>query len=263
LDEQRPDAVRILDWPHAVGYLAQVAHARYGVDTGESKAWLASQRETLLHGDPQVVLARLRGLQEDLTLQAGDGPAPAALPVVTESLDYLQKRAEQLRYAAFRAAGYPIGSGAVESANKLVVEFRLKGAGMHWALPHVNPLVALRSMACSDRWEEGWPQLSRQWRREARAATLARRRRRQATRAALAQEHAPGAPARPAPLAVAPPAPTSLLAVLPADLARAAAAPATPAPTVRLHRRHPHRPAATHPWRAPFLARRSRAVPEI
>jgi hypothetical protein len=46
-------------------------------------------------------------------------------------LEYLEKRREQIRYAEFEAQGYPIGRGVVESANKLMVEARLKGAGMH------------------------------------------------------------------------------------------------------------------------------------
>jgi hypothetical protein len=35
-----------------------------------------------------------------------------------------------IRYASFRAQGSPIGSGSVESANKLVVQSRMKQAGM-------------------------------------------------------------------------------------------------------------------------------------
>jgi hypothetical protein len=260
LAEQCPAAVRILDWPHAVGYLAKVARALYGADTTESKAWLAAQKETLLHGDPQVVLAKLRGLQEDLAGQAADDqPPPPALGVVTDSLDYLAARADQLRYAVFRAAGYPIGSGAVESANKLLAEARLKGAGMHWALGHVNPLLALRSLACSDRWEEGWPQLSTQWRAAARAVTQARRRQRQAARkaarqtaadlAALATVHATppphAAPALPAP----PPVQTT-------------AQTATPVPPPR-RTRASRRPAANHPWRQQFLHRAPRPHPEM
>jgi hypothetical protein len=68
-----------------------------------------------------------------------------------DSLAYLEKRRAMITYAQFQAQGYPIGSGSVESANKLVVESRLKGAGMPWARPPVNPLVALHAMACSDR----------------------------------------------------------------------------------------------------------------
>jgi len=56
-----------------------------------------------------------------------------------------------MQYATFQQQGFPIGSGIVESANKTVVEVRLKGAGMHWDRRHVNPLLALRTVACVDR----------------------------------------------------------------------------------------------------------------
>src|SRR5207244_11614820 len=60
----------------------------------------------------------------------------------------------------FQALGFPIGSGAVESANKLGVEARLKGAGMRWAPAHVDPMLALRGLACNDRWDETWPAIA-------------------------------------------------------------------------------------------------------
>ena len=50
---------------------------------------------------------------------------------VNDHLAYLVKRVDQMAYPPFQAAGWPIGSGIVESANKLVVEARLKGAGMY------------------------------------------------------------------------------------------------------------------------------------
>jgi hypothetical protein len=55
--------------------------------------------------------------------------------------------------------GYPIGFGCVESANKLVVESRLKQAGMRWARQNIDPMLGLRNIACNDRWDEAWPQL--------------------------------------------------------------------------------------------------------
>ena len=60
---------------------------------------------------------------------------------------------------------------------------------MHWALVHVNPLLALRGMACSDRWEEAWPQLVHQWRAQARTTVLAHRQRYRAARQ-VAQDQA-------------------------------------------------------------------------
>ena len=62
---------------------------------------------------------------------------------ITGNYAYLKKREKQIQYPTFQAQGWPIGSGIVESGNKLVVEARLKGAGMHWAEQHVNPMLAL------------------------------------------------------------------------------------------------------------------------
>jgi hypothetical protein len=42
----------------------------------------------------------------------------------------------------------------VESGNKLVVEVRLKGSGMHWAEQHVNPMLALCNIICIRRWKK-------------------------------------------------------------------------------------------------------------
>ncbi|WP_220210727.1 hypothetical protein [Reticulibacter mediterranei] len=59
-----------------------------------------------------------------------------------------------MQYPRFRRDGWPIGSGMVESANKNIVEARLKGPGMHWQGNYVNPMLALRNAVCNDRWQE-------------------------------------------------------------------------------------------------------------
>jgi hypothetical protein len=87
LDLHRPDAVRILDWSHAVGYLAAAARAVFGAETDAMIAWLAAQREALYAGDPQVVLDTLRTLRDELRAQTSvDHPSPA-LGVVSDSFD--------------------------------------------------------------------------------------------------------------------------------------------------------------------------------
>jgi len=73
-----------------------------------------------------------------------------------------------MQYPQFQAQGWPIGSGIVESGNKLVVEARMKGSGMHWAEAHVNPMLALRNVICSDRWKQEWPKIEARLRQQAR-----------------------------------------------------------------------------------------------
>jgi hypothetical protein len=154
LDLHRPDAVRVLDFPHAVGYLATAAKSAFGAATPAAAGWLAEQAHELKHGDPVLVLGALEGLP--VATAPDPGAAAAAQDTAAE---YLGTRLDQIRYADFHAAGYPIGSGAGESGNKVVVEGRLKGAGMHWAPAHVDPMVALRTIEYSDRWEAVWPQI--------------------------------------------------------------------------------------------------------
>ena len=77
-------------------------------------------------------------------------------PTIQEKLTYLQKREAHMQYPTYQEAGWPIGSGSVESANKVVVEARLKGAGMRWGRHNVNPMLVLRNAVCNRRWHETW-----------------------------------------------------------------------------------------------------------
>lgn len=151
IDTHRPDAVRILDFPHAAQRIGQINQLIFDEDEGQ---WLNDQLHTLKHEGPSEVLAELARLQQDYPDQ----------PLISENLAYLEKRQAQMHYPTYQTQGWPIGSGSVESANKLVVEARLKGAGMHWSRPQVNPMLALRNIVCSDRWSEAWPQIAQRLR---------------------------------------------------------------------------------------------------
>lgn len=155
LDTHRPDAVRILDFAHAAQRLRAVADAVWG-DGEPAAIWAAEQRRELRDGDPVAVLAAIQALP----VAASADPALAA-QVQAEVLGYLGPRREQLQYATFQAQGLPIGSGIVESANKLVVAARLKGAGRRWAETNVNAMLALRGALCSARWTEAWRAIAR------------------------------------------------------------------------------------------------------
>jgi hypothetical protein len=153
----RPDAVRILDFPHAGEHIGQVGEFLYGEDTPQAQAWLKERLHRLKHEGPDDLFTELYQLQ----VQHPDAQA------VSGNLTYLKKRELQIQYPRFRADGWPIGSGIVESGNKLVVEARLKGSGMHWAEQHVNSMLALRNIVCSRRWKEDWPKIETRLRQRA------------------------------------------------------------------------------------------------
>ena len=168
IDHHRHDAVRILDFPHAAEYVSDIAQIVRCEEGEQQEVWRSEQLHALKHLGAQSLLETLRA-------EISQVPTNAEL---AGALAYLEKRASHMHYPTFQAEGWPIGSGAVESANKLVVEARLKGSGMHWSRDNVDPMLALRNIACNNRWDEAWPQITCFLRREARKKSAQRRRRR-------------------------------------------------------------------------------------
>ncbi len=214
IDHHRYDAVRILDFPHAAERLNAIAQTVWGEGSEQATAWFQEQRHCLKHEGPEAVLDDIRQLISE----------QEASSVLASHLNYLEKRVEHMRYPQFQAAGWPIGDGAVESGNKLVVEARLKGSGMHWARSNVNPMLALRNIVCSDRWEQAWPQITHMQRHQARLHQKQRR----------LQRLADNAPPPPPPTPVPTPKTTS---------------PQTQNPTQMSTPKQPWRPPDDHPWR--------------
>jgi hypothetical protein len=150
VDLHAPDAVRILDFAHARGYLAEIAELVREAGTKLPADWVESQCHQLKHQGPTTVL-------QDSSLLLQKHPD---VPDLQTKVNYLRKREQQMQYPLYQQLGWPLGSGSVESSHKSVVQARLKGAGMRWERSHVNPMLALRTQVCHDRWEQAWLQTS-------------------------------------------------------------------------------------------------------
>lgn len=148
IDLHRPDAVRILDFAHAAEYVSAIGELVRASGRHLPSTWLDGVLHRLKHDGPQRVLEHLRRLGE----RCHD-------PELDKKLRYLEARRDLMQYPTYQQAQWPIGSGLVESANKLVMQSRLKGPGMRWAPIHVNPMLALRTAVCNDRWTEAWHEI--------------------------------------------------------------------------------------------------------
>ena len=139
--------MRCASWTraHAAEYINEIGQAVRAAGGRLPATWLDGVLHRLKHQGPQRVLTHLAWLT-----------ARYPSPTMQENLTYLQKREAHMQYPTYQAAGWPIGSGSVESANKLVVEARLKGAGMRWGRQNVNPMLVLRNGVCNRRWHETW-----------------------------------------------------------------------------------------------------------
>jgi len=68
---------------------------------------------------------------------------------------YLLKNADRLDYPTYKARGWPIPSGPMESFCKQLGQ-RLKGPGMRWSIRNINPMAALVSLWSNEEWDTHW-----------------------------------------------------------------------------------------------------------
>jgi len=135
------ERVEILDYYHACEHLWTVAKALFG-DPERTRAWAEARVDELYeHGAGPVRRA----------LAAATPPDPAAANELRLARGYFQTNAARMDYPRFRALGLPIGSGAVESLAKHLVQRRMKRAGMRWAEPGGEALLVLLAHRASDR----------------------------------------------------------------------------------------------------------------
>lgn len=140
--------IEIIDWWHAVEKLWATANGVFGTGDGQAARWVDAQKQRLWRGNLRAVLAALR-------VQCPRGqPLSAA---AWSAISYLYHNRRRMAYASFRHAGYPIGSGSVESACKVVVQARMKQAGMRWSRNGAQAMLALRCALLSGRWDAVWP----------------------------------------------------------------------------------------------------------
>jgi len=134
--------VEVLDWAHAVGRLTEVADACKGWSASQRQRWLQKQRKRLKRGQVEAVLEELEPLAR--------GRRAKTLQNV---IAYFEKHAHRMRYHLFRQAHIPLGSGAVESALRRVVNLRMKGAGSFWLNENSKRMLFLRCQLLSGRWD--------------------------------------------------------------------------------------------------------------
>jgi hypothetical protein len=137
--------VRVLDWCHALHHVS-LGLAALGLEAQERQRLYRQCKKWLRAGQVGKVLAELVTRATDYA---------AGTPLGTE-LAYLEKHqmAGHLDYHHFRRRGLPVGSGAIESAIRRVVNLRLKGPGLLWLEENAEATLVLRAAALTDRWQE-------------------------------------------------------------------------------------------------------------
>jgi len=135
IEELFPDARQVLDYYHCAQYLHAVAAAQYGKETQKAMEWVMATMTRLSLDELGCVIAGLKNMKP-ATAEAGK--------LIDKAIVHLTRNSERLNYASARRGGFHIGSGAIESANKMICHIRLKRSGAWWYPSLANNILKLR-----------------------------------------------------------------------------------------------------------------------
>ena len=134
-----PQATLILDFWHLMSYIGTVGIAAYRTQKSRT-TWIEKQHTLLLNSELDKVLAHIKALRIKAEL-------------CDSVCSYLEANRDRMDYKGYQDRGLLIGSGAIESAHRTVVQKRLKRSGQRWSLAGAQHVLNLRTCFMSQRWE--------------------------------------------------------------------------------------------------------------
>ena len=130
-----PTIKLVLDFFHCSEYIHDLANIQYGKGTRKAQEWVEATFVRLFHNRVHDVIRGIKRMEPT---------SPEAKEKIKDVLRYLSNHKDKMNYGAAKRAGYHIGSGAIESANKFIGHTRLKRSGAWWYPTNANNILKLR-----------------------------------------------------------------------------------------------------------------------
>ena len=144
IEDAFPQATSILDFYHLLEHLYQFSEAFFA-DASEGKQWVEQQKELLLESHAEQVIDNVNGLAAPKRKQ----------PVKAKLLAYLEANRSRMDYKHYQSIGCGIiGSGAIESAHRTVVQKRMKLSGQRWSKKGAQHMLNLRVIYMNHQWDK-------------------------------------------------------------------------------------------------------------
>ena len=131
----------LVDFYHAVEHLAKAADLKKNWKRSEKKRWISKHRRLLLKGHTDQVVAAIKVLCRGRNSKG-----------ILRERNYFIRNQHRMRYKEISDQKLPIGSGAMESAIRRVVNLRMKGASIYWLEKTAEAMLMLRSYYKAGRW---------------------------------------------------------------------------------------------------------------
>lgn len=136
-------ATQILDWFHACEHLCEFAK-EYFSDEEQKHQWIKDQKDLLYESRIEEVISNIEALPAK---KQSEENSKAKL------LQYYQSNKDRMDYKRYRSMGAGlIGSGAIESAHRVVIQKRMKLSGQRWTKKRAQNMLTLRCTRLSGKW---------------------------------------------------------------------------------------------------------------
>lgn len=143
-----------LDFYHLQDNAQKAKRSVFGEGSDEGPAWVGQLMHAFKHTGFEGAWDLLAA-----TRQAKRSPRKRA--AIDSLMQYAAERRSMIRYPAFRARGWQIGSGPTEAECKTTTQ-RVKGRGRRWDGVNAEAMMALAALDDSDLWQQRWPTLEPQ-----------------------------------------------------------------------------------------------------
>ncbi|MHC9538270.1 MAG: hypothetical protein AB9903_04170 [Vulcanimicrobiota bacterium] len=131
----------VLDYYHAMENLYGIADEVLGWSKKRRARWLKRTKRLLIKGRVNEFIAEVKGLCKGRRARR-----------VAKKLLYFEKRWDLMKYASFKKKRIPLGSGAMESCIRRVINLRFKGNGIFWKMETLEGRIHLRAQLLSEKW---------------------------------------------------------------------------------------------------------------
>jgi hypothetical protein len=141
-----PGSKELLDFYHGSEHLWEIGRACNGAEESKAKAWVEPRLHGLRHGKEKAVLQEIAEMKV---------PRGRTAHTIRKEQNYFAGQAKRMNYKAIADRGWPIGSGAVESACRQS-QCRFKRPGQFWTSSGLRNLCALDEARHNGHWDGLW-----------------------------------------------------------------------------------------------------------
>jgi hypothetical protein len=139
IEDAYPQAISILDYYHACEHLHSFATVAFTEEV-KRKKWTDRQKELLLESKVLTVIKNI----EKQSSQSKEGLL---------LINYYTNNTCRMDYKRYKMVGAGlIGSGAIESAHRTVVQKRMKQSGQRWSNKGAQNMLNLRVLTMNEQW---------------------------------------------------------------------------------------------------------------